>query len=171
MKALTEDMPDKTYFIGIDLGGTNIKAALVNTETGEIAATRSTPTHAREGHDSVIAQMAALAENIITTSHLTKEDVGGIGIGIPGALDLGRGMTIFLPNLPGNWRNVPVRDLLSGPSGLPVAILNDARSMTLGEWKFGAGRGVDTACYTLGTGIGGGLVINGKLHLGINGSA
>jgi glucokinase len=92
-------------------------------------------------------------------------------VGIPGALDLERGMTIFLPNLPGNWRNVPVRDQLSQLTGLPVAILNDARSMTLGEWKFGAGRGFDTACYTLGTGIGGGLVINGKLHLGIHGSA
>src|SRR5262249_56740253 len=89
----------------------------------------------------------------------------------PGALDLDRGMTIFLPNLPGNWRNVMVRDQLTRLTGLPVAILNDARSMTLGEWKFGAGRGADTACYTLGTGIGGGLVINGKLHLGINGSA
>ncbi len=164
-------MPNKTLFIGIDLGGTNIKAALVNTETGGIEATRSTPTRAREGHDAVIAQMAVLAEEIIITSKLSKTDIGGVGIGIPGALDLDRGMTVFLPNLPGNWRNVPVRDQLGRLIGLSVAILNDARSMTLGEWKFGAGRGVDTACYTLGTGIGGGLVINGKLHLGINGSA
>jgi glucokinase len=164
-------MPDKKHFIGIDLGGTNIKAALVNTETGAIAATRSTPTHSREGHDAVIAQMALLAEEIIIDSNLTKGDVGGVGIGIPGALDLDRGMTIFLTNMPGNWRNVPVRDQLMRLTDLPVAILNDARSMTLGEWKFGAGRGVDTACFTLGTGIGGGLVINGKLHLGIDGSA
>ncbi|MBO0860788.1 MAG: ROK family protein, partial [Chloracidobacterium sp.] len=164
-------MSDKTHFIGIDLGGTNIKAALVDTETGEIAATRSTPTRAREGHEAVIGEMAMLAEEIIADSKLSKSEVGGVGIGIPGALDLDRGMTIFLPNLPGNWRNVTVRDQLARLTGLPVAILNDARSMTLGEWKFGAGRGVDTACYTLGTGIGGGLVINGKLHLGINGSA
>jgi glucokinase len=164
-------MPDQKHFIGIDLGGTNIKAALVDTETGEIAATRSTPTRAREGHDAVIAQMAESAEEIIIASNLSKADIGGVGIGIPGALELDRGMTIFLPNLPGNWRNVMVRDQLTRLTGLPVAILNDARSMTLGEWKFGAGRGADTACYTLGTGIGGGLVINGKLHLGINGSA
>ncbi|MBL8170737.1 MAG: ROK family protein [Acidobacteria bacterium] len=164
-------MADKINFIGIDLGGTNIKAALVNTETGEIAAVRSTPTHAREGHDAVLAQMAVLIEEIILASNLSKDNVGGIGIGIPGALDLERGTTVFLPNLPGNWRNVPVRDQLARLSHLPVAILNDARSMTLGEWKFGAGRGFDTACYTLGTGIGGGLVINGRLHLGINGSA
>src|SRR5687767_3994253 len=147
-------MPEKKHYIGIDLGGTNIKAALVNIETGEIAATHSTPTRARDGHDAVIAQMAALADEIIAASKMSKDDVGGLGIGIPGALDLDRGMTIFLPNLPGNWRNVPVRDQLMRLTGLPVVILNDARSMTLGEWKFGAGRGVDTACYTLGTGIG-----------------
>jgi glucokinase len=164
-------MPDKKFFIGIDLGGTNIKAALVNTETGAITATRSTPTHAREGHDAVIAEMAALFEEIVGASELSKGDVGGVGVGIPGALDLDRGMTVFLPNLPGNWRNVTVRDQLAHLTGAPVAILNDARSMTLGEWKFGAGRGADIACYTLGTGIGGGLVINGKLHLGTKGSA
>lgn len=164
-------MSEKNLFIGIDLGGTNIKAALVNTDTGEIAATRSTPTRAREGHDAVIAQMAVLIEEIILTAGLSKEDVGGVGVGIPGALDLDKGMTVFLPNLPGNWRNVPVVAQLARLSGLHVAILNDARSMTLGEWKFGAGRGVDTACYTLGTGIGGGLVLGGQLFLGINGSA
>jgi glucokinase len=164
-------MPDKKFFIGIDLGGTNIKAALVNTETGAITSTHSTPTHAREGHDAVIAEMAALFEEIVGASGLSKGDVGGVGVGIPGALDLDRGMTVFLPNLPGNWRNVTVRDQLAHLTGAPVAILNDARSMTLGEWKFGAGRGADIACYTLGTGIGGGLVINGKLHLGTKGSA
>src|SRR5262245_49067335 len=160
--SFTEDMPDKKHFIGIDLGGTNIKAALVKTETGETAATRSTPTRAREGHDAVIAQMAVLAEEIIVASCLSKADVGGVGIGIPGALDLERGMTIFLPNLPGNWRNVMVRDQLTRLTGLPVAILNDARSMTLGEWKFGARRGADTGCYTLGRGLGGGPVIKGR---------
>jgi len=164
-------MANKHLFIGIDLGGTNIKAALVNTETGDIAATRSTPTRAREGHDAVISQMAVLVEEIILASNKTKADIGGIGVGIPGALDLDKGLTVFLPNLPGNWRNVPVRDQLSRLSNLHVAILNDARSMTVGEWKFGAGRGFDMACYTLGTGIGGGLVLNGQLHLGINGSA
>jgi glucokinase len=164
-------MPENHNFIGIDLGGTNIKAALVNTEIGEITATRSTPTQGREGYEAVIARMALLVEEIIRTNHLTKDQVGGIGIGIPGAVDMENGRTIFLTNLPGNWRDIPVRDLLSNLTKLPVALINDARAMTLGEWKFGAGRGVDTACYTLGTGIGGGLVINGKLHLGVDGQA
>jgi glucokinase len=164
-------MSEKNRYLGIDLGGTNIKAALVNTDTGEITATNSKPTNAREGHDAVIEQMAKLVDEVISESEWTKADIGGVGVGVPGSLDLEQGTTVFLPNLPGNWRDVPVRDQLSKWINLPVALLNDARSMTLGEWKFGAGRGVDTACYTLGTGIGGGLVINGRLHLGPSGAA
>jgi glucokinase len=164
-------MSDKSFYIGIDIGGTNIKAALVDTDTGEITATRSTPTHAREGHSAVILQMAVLVDEIIRLSKLSKDRVGAVGVGLPGSLDINKGTTVFLPNLPGNWRDVPVRDQLSKQINLSVSLINDARAMTLGEWKFGAGRGCDTACYTLGTGIGGGLVINGKLHLGPSGAA
>ncbi len=99
-------------------------------------------------------------------------EIGGIGIGLPGLLDLEQGTTVFLPNLPGQWPNIPVRSTISEQTGLPVAILNDARAITFGEWKFGAGRGVDTiACFTIGTGVGGGLIVNGKLHMGIGGTA
>lgn len=165
-------MADKNLFIGIDLGGTNIKAALVNTETGEIAATRSTPTQAREGHDAVIAQMAVLSEEIILAIGKEKSDIGGIGVGIPGALDLENGLTLFLTNFPGHWPKVPVRDSLARLTGLHVAIINDARAATIGEWKFGAGSGANTvAMYTLGTGIGGGLILDGQLYLGANGEA
>lgn len=165
-------MENPSYFIGIDLGGTNIKAALVNTETGAISETTSIPTHAREGYDSVIAQMGVLVERIISSGKLDKGAVGGVGVGVPGAIDMDRGRTLFLPNLPGQWRNVPLAETLQGHTDLPVRIINDARAMTVGEWKFGAGKGVDTvACYTLGTGIGGGLIINNRLHLGIGGSA
>ncbi|NOT61307.1 MAG: ROK family protein [Acidobacteria bacterium] len=158
--------------IGIDLGGTNIKAALVNLDTGEITHATSIPTDAHEGHDAVIARMAQLALDIIAQSGQQKPDIGGIGVGIPGLLDLEHGLTLFLPNLPGQWRSVPIRAELSEQAGLPVAILNDARSATMGEWKFGAGRGVDScALYTLGTGIGGGLILNGELYLGIGGAA
>lgn len=165
-------MTPKTLLIGIDLGGTNIKAALVNTDSGEISGLTSTPTQAQEGHDAVIARMAELAHEVIRTTGQQKDNIGGIGLGIPGLLDLEHGLTLFLPNLPGQWRSVPVRAELAQASGLPVAIINDARAATLGEWKFGAGRGVEScALYTLGTGIGGGLVINGELYLGIGGAA
>lgn len=162
-------MAQPHLFVGIDLGGTNLKAALVDTETGEVGPTVSVPTRARAGHDAVIAQMAGLVAEAIGRA---RSEVGGIGVGVPGLLDLERGLTLFLPNLPGQWRGVPLRDALERLTGLPVALLNDARAMTLGEWQFGAGRGFETvACYTLGTGIGGGLVINGRLHLGIGGAA
>ncbi|MFN0084925.1 MAG: ROK family protein [Blastocatellia bacterium] len=165
-------MANTKYFIGIDLGGTNIKAALVDTETGEIDEPVSIPTHAREGYDSVLAQMNVLVDRILTARGLEKPAIGGIGVGVPGAIDMERGRTLFLPNLPGQWRNVPLAEKLGALSQLPVRIINDARAMTLGEWRFGAGKGVETvACYTLGTGIGGGLVINNRLHLGIGGSA
>lgn len=165
-------MSEQNLFIGIDLGGTNIKAALVNTETGQITGATSAPTHAQEGHDAVIARMARLADEVIANAGQTKTEIGGIGLGVPGLLDLEHGLTLFLPNLPGQWRSVPVREELSKASGLPVAIMNDARAATLGEWKFGAGQGVAScALYTLGTGIGGGLIINGQLYLGLGGAA
>jgi glucokinase len=78
---------------------------------------------------------------------------------------------LFLPNLPGTWPNVPLQKTIEDYVGLPTRLLNDVRSMTLAEWKFGAGQGVDTiACFAIGTGVGGGLVVNGQLHLGIGGT-
>ncbi len=157
--------------IGVDLGGTNLRAALVNTDTGEYSHLTSVPTQAREGHDAVIVRMAHLVEQVIITSGLKKSEIGAVGIGVPGVLDLDRGLVLFLPNLPGTWPNVPLQDEIADRVQLPTALLNDARAMTLGEWCFGAGRGVDTiACLGIGTGIGGGLVINNQLHLGIGGT-
>jgi glucokinase len=116
-------------------------------------------------------RMADLFLQIIESAGIKKDDIGGIGIGVPGVLDLERGETLLLPNLPGTWPHVPLRDTISKLTGLPVALLNDVRSITNGEWKFGAGRDVDTvAVFAIGTGIGGGLVINGQLHLGIGGT-
>jgi glucokinase len=158
-------------YIGCDLGGTNLRAGIVNPETGVVSHLQTRPTLAREGHDAVMSRMAALIADLINTSGLSKVDFGGIGIGVPGVLDLERGLTLFLPNLYGTWPEVPLRDTISNLTGLQVALLNDVRSITFGEWKFGAGQGVDTmACFAIGTGIGGGLVINGQLHLGIGGT-
>jgi len=158
-------------FIGLDLGGTHIKGGLVNTESGDIQSFRQVDTLAREGYAAVILRMARLVEEIVKSSGLLKTEIGGLGIGVPGMLDLKRGMVLFTPNFPGNWLNVALRSRMQELTELHTTILNDVRSMTLGEWTFGAGRGVDTvACFAIGTGIGGGLVINGRLHLGIDGS-
>lgn len=158
-------------FIGCDLGGTNLRAAVVDVETGQVLHLMSIPTLAREGHEAVMDRMAGLFLQVIQAAGLEKGEIGGIGIGVPGVLDLEKGETLFLPNLPGTWPRVPLRDTIARLTGLPVALLNDVRSITNGEWRFGAGRGVDTvAVFAIGTGIGGGLVINGQLHLGIGGT-
>ena len=161
-------------YIGCDLGGTNLRAAIVDVDAsrGAVLHQMSIPTLAREGHDAVMKRMANLFLQLIQSAGMTKEDIGGIGIGVPGVLDLDKGEVLFLPNLPGTWPHVPLQDTITKLTGLPTALLNDVRSITNGEWCFGAGRGVDTvAVFAIGTGIGGGLVINGQLHLGSGGTA
>lgn len=158
-------------YIGCDLGGTNLRAAIVDLENGEVLHHLSIPTLAREEHDAVMKRMADLFLQLIQSAGMEKEDIGGIGIGVPGVLDLGKGETLFLPNLPGTWPHVPLQATIEKLTGLPTRLLNDVRSITNGEWRFGAGRGMDTvAVFAIGTGIGGGLVINGQLHLGIGGT-
>lgn len=166
------NMSIKKNFIGVDLGGTHLRAAVVNVESGEFLSIRQVPTLARDGYAAVIRRMAALIEDVIHTGGTHRDEVGGVGIGVPGVLDLERGLVIFLPNLPGNWPDVPLQQMICDAVEMPTYIVNDARSATFGEWKFGAGRGVETmALFTLGTGVGGGLVIKGKLHLGLGGTA
>ncbi len=159
-------------YIGVDLGGTHLRAAVVNTSNGELSGLKKIATLAREGHQAVIGRMADLILEVIAASGHDLAQIGGVGIGAPGVLDLDRGVVLFLPNLPGTWPNVPLRQEIEKRLSLPTHLLNDVRCMTLGEWMFGAGRGVDTmVCLAIGTGIGGGLVINGQLHLGIGGQA
>ncbi|PWH17490.1 MAG: ROK family protein [Anaerolineae bacterium] len=159
-------------YIGCDLGGTNLRAAVVDVETGEVLRLQSVPTLAREGHTVVMQRMADLFLRVIESAGLSKDEIGGIGIGVPGRLDLEKGETLFLPNLPGTWPRVPLAETIFQLTGLRAVLLNDVRAITFGEWRFGAGRGVDTvAVFAIGTGIGGGLVVNGHLHLGIGGTA
>jgi glucokinase len=161
----------KRYF-GVDFGGTNLRAAIVDTESGALISQQKRPTLAHEGQESVINRMVQLIDDVIKASALPASAIGGIGIGVPGTPDMDNGIIRFLTNLSGQWRNVPLQAIIEDRVGLPVALINDVRAMTLGEWVFGAGQGVDTlACFAIGTGVGGGLVVNGQLHLGIGGTA
>ncbi len=158
-------------YIGCDLGGTNLRAAIVDVESGDVLHLESIPTMAQEKHEAVMHRMADLILHVLNSAGLDKDHIGGIGIGAPGVLDLAKGETLFLPNLPGTWPNIPLADTITRFTGLPTILLNDVRAITNGEWRFGAGRGVDTiAVFAIGTGIGGGLVINGQLHLGLGGT-
>ena len=158
-------------YIGCDLGGTNMRVAIVDVETGEAVHHTGLPTLARQGHEDVMNRLADLILQVIRSAGMEKTDIGGVGIGVPGMVDQEKGETLLLPNLPGNWPHVPLQDTIENLTGLHTTILNDVRSITNGEWRFGSGRGVDTvAVLAIGTGIGGGLVINNQLHLGIGGS-
>lgn len=157
-------------YASIDLGGTKIACAF-GTASGEIVAERTTPTQSHEGPEAVLARIAGLVDALVA-------DVGrrpaAVGMGVPGLADVQRGVVKFLPNLPTNWRDVPVRDALAPRLGCPVYVLNDVRTATLGELTFGLGRdlpGVTMAFFALGTGIGGGVVVEGRLRLGPLGAA
>jgi glucokinase len=160
------------WIVGVDLGGTNLRAARIDTDSGQIFARQSVPTEAHKGYDSVIARMAELVQAVLREGGSGSEAPQAIGIGVPGTPDLESGVVLLLPNLPGQWRNVPLGAEIERSLSMPVWVINDVRAITLGEWAFGAGRRLNTVvCYAIGTGIGGGLIINGKLHLGIDGTA
>lgn len=158
--------------IGCDLGGTNLRAGIVNTQTGQVTHLLSIPTLAREGNNAVIDRMTGLIKEVIGQSGFSKSEIDGIGIGAPAVLNPDRGMILFMPNLYGGWKNVPLGKIIRSALGLPVYLINDVRAITLGEWKFGAGKGASSLiCFAVGTGVGGGLVVNNNLVMGINGTA
>ena len=155
-------------YASVDLGGTKIACAFAGSD-GIILGEETVPTDAHEGPEAVLKRMAdltaALAEQV-------GQGPAALGMGVPGLIDLKQGVTKFLPNLPGQWRDVPVRDILSPQVGCPVYLLNDVRTATLGELTFGHGRTAETMVFfALGTGIGGGVAVDGKLRLGPLGAA
>ena len=159
-------MPD--VFASIDLGGTKLHAAFA-TGSGEILAELKDPTRSHEGPAAVVDRMGSMIERL---REQTGHRPAAVGIGVPGLADVEEGVVRFLPNLPTKWRGVPVAEPLAPRLGCPVRVLNDARTATLGELAFGHGREVaDFAFFTLGTGVGGGLVLDGKLRLGPLGAA
>ena len=155
------------YTFGIDLGGTNIKIGLVN-ERGVICARRALKTKDYSGRDKIITAIVANVKSIIKDKKLKKTNLGGIGFALAGPLDIKRGIVYYFPNIKG-WKNTPLKKIIQQKIGLPVAIDNDANLFAWAEHKFGAGRGVNNlVLLTLGTGIGGGLVLEGKLYRGFS---
>jgi glucokinase len=156
-------------FAGVDLGGTTISCALADHD-GQIVCQRTIPTNSHEGPPSVLRRIADLVESL---SAEAKQRPVSLGMGVPGLVDVGSGVTKFFPNLPTQWRGVPAGEILSDQLGCSVRLLNDVRTATLGELTFGHGRASQPtmAFFALGTGVGGGVAIDGRLRLGPLGAA
>ena len=153
------------YRIGIDLGGTNIAVGVVN-ENYEIVAQHSVPTGAERPAAEVIADMGSAVKTVLAKAGLTAADCESMGIGSPGTCDSENGMVVRAYNL--NWFNVPVCRMLEEHFHIPVRLSNDANCAALAETVAGAARGCrNMVLITLGTGVGGGIIIDGKIHAGM----
>jgi glucokinase len=157
------------FIVGIDLGGTKISAGAMPTDGTREIAMRMVPTKAEEGATAVVDRIAALVEDVIaetiSETGAQRSDFLGVGIGSPGPLDRARGVVIVTPNL--GWRDFPLRDEVSQRVNLPATLDNDANCATLGEYWVGAAKGGrNVVGMTIGTGIGGGLILDGKLYHG-----
>ncbi len=151
-------------YIGIDLGGTNIQIGVVDSSNKVIGESRK-KTLADEGFEAVMGRLTNGVEKACADAGIAVSECAGLGIGAPSPVDPEKGLVIHAVNL--RWNDVPLADILKKRIGLPVAVGNDVDVAVFGEWKCGAGKGVDDLLgIWLGTGVGGGLIINGKLHTG-----
>ncbi|MDR7319308.1 ROK family glucokinase [Brevibacillus nitrificans] len=154
--------------VGVDVGGTAIKMALI-TPDGELVTKTQEPTPVAQGEDGVLQKIATMAEALLEQHGYSKAQALGIGVGVPGPIDAKNGIVMQAVNL--HWRKpVPLRDKLKALTGLPVAVENDANMAALGEMWQGAGQGAeDLVAITLGTGVGGGIIVHGNVVHGVNG--
>ncbi|MEW5822042.1 MAG: ROK family protein [Cyanobacteriota bacterium] len=155
------------YRIGVDLGGTNIKAGIVD-DLGNILFSTSIPTDGDKGFEATYNNIVSIINTILDNSPIAKNEVRGIGFGCPGLIDSVNGVVRELPNLPG-WVNIHLSEMITNKFNLYTKIDNDVRAAALGEYKFGAGQGYSNLiCITIGTGIGSGIILDGKLIKGSN---
>ena len=154
-------------YLGLDLGGTNIKYAIIEKKGSDwsVISKDQIDTEAKLGPEHVTNRLAELANKF-------GDDVDGVGLAVPGTFEAHSGSILIFPNLPGPWRGHQILAPVAKASGKPTALINDARSFALAETFLGAARGMRTvACLVLGTGIGGGIIIDGKVISGCTGAA
>ncbi len=155
------------FVLGIDIGGTNLVVGSVAEDGSALRALESEPTHAEAGQSDVLDRLITLAQRTIerTRREVRGAEIIGVGVGAPGPLDTKSGIVLLTPNL--GWVNLPLRQIIHERLGLPAALDNDANCAVLGEWWMGAARGTKNAIgITIGTGIGGGIIVDGKLYHG-----
>ena len=154
------------YRLGIDVGGTNIVAGIVD-ENYKIISTSKRKTNSPRPVDSIISDIAAIAFDAINAVGLKKEDIDAAGIGIPGSIDISNGLVCMANNI--GFFNVPIVKILKEKTAMEFYLVNDANAAAYGEFIAGAGVGSkDFIMITLGTGVGGGIIINGKIYSGSN---
>ncbi len=156
--------------IGIDVGGTNVKIALVN-DKGKIIYSNSVPTHAELGYEFTVNNIKQAIYDLLKETKLQNKDIEGIGFGFPGQIDFKNGIVRNAPNIPG-WVDIPIKQIFEDEFHIPTRVDNDVRCAALGELNYGAGKGCENLiCITVGTGIGSGLIVNGKLVRGASNAA
>lgn len=156
--------------IGIDVGGTNVKIALVN-ESGKIIYSNSIPTRAELGYEFTVSNIKQAIRELLKETKHTAEEIEGIGFGFPGQVDYKEGIVRNAPNIPG-WVEIPIAKIFEEEFHIPTRVDNDVRCAALGELNYGAGKGCENLiCITIGTGIGSGLIVNGKLVRGASNAA
>jgi glucokinase len=164
-------VPPEGLHLGLDLGATNLKWAVVESTDSDwrTLATGQTPTRSEAGPDGIVAELAEVG---LAAEREVGVDVTTVGIGVPGLYDPATGATRFLPNVPGDWAGRPVAGPVGAAIGAPAALINDARAFTLAELTLGAGVGCDSiVALTLGTGVGGGIALDGRVIFGHDGTA
>ncbi|MCX7700132.1 MAG: ROK family protein [Gemmataceae bacterium] len=155
-------MANELRYVGLDVGGTTMKAAVVD-DDGRPAPHVSLPTEPERGQEAGLETMCETIRQAVVAAGLTLDDIAAIGVATPGTMDLKTGYILDPPNLK-PWRNVPVRDYIAHKFGKPTAFQNDANAAAMGEYWSGAGAGVRSlVMFTLGTGVGGGIIINGEV--------
>jgi glucokinase len=160
---------DESPVLGIDLGGTKILAAIVD-PGGKIVRTAKKKTRAELGGEQILDRIVDVAKEVTQKADLSLDSLAGVGIGAPGQIDFETGTIVYAPNL--GWKNVALVKHLREALGLPVALDNDVNAVAVAEHRWGAAKGIDDfIAISVGTGVGSGLFIGGKLHHGFNGTA
>ncbi|MBF0570223.1 MAG: ROK family protein [Candidatus Omnitrophica bacterium] len=155
-----------SYVIGVDVGGTNVKLGIVN-PAGKLLSRSSFSTKLfLQTPEALIDAIAEAVLALIGKEGLSRKEIAGVGIGLPGLIDVDKGVVRLLPNIPG-WADVALKRIMEKKLGLLVQLENDVNMITLGEWEYGAGKGIeDLICMTLGTGVGAGLILNNRIYHG-----
>ena len=159
------------YYLGMDIGGTKCAVVLSEKSGSAVKDKIRFETKARRGWEAVVDELVSSAKELLSRNGLSKDDIIACGVSCGGPLDSDKGIIMRPPNLP-DWDNVPLADIVTAELGCPCKVRNDADACALAEWKFGAGRGTKNMIFlTFGTGMGAGLILDGRLYSGTSGTA